>query len=80
MAEYRRYCMQPGVNVFAIKEPIADPKETADVENSTFQALLVHNNVIPIPSRYCSDLTGMFCIVKNRHKTTKCASTRATIN
>jgi len=39
MAEYRRYSLQPGVNVFAIKETIADPKETADVENSVYQAL-----------------------------------------
>jgi hypothetical protein len=48
MAEYRRYSMQPGVNVFALKEPIADPKETADVENSIFQALLVHNAQSPL--------------------------------
>jgi hypothetical protein len=47
MAEYRRYNMQPGVNVFAIKEPIADPKETADVENSIFQALSVHDFLNP---------------------------------
>jgi hypothetical protein len=39
MAEYRRYSMQPGVNVFGLKEPIADPKETADVEHSLYQAL-----------------------------------------
>lgn len=39
MGEHARYKLQPGINVFSIKTPIADPEEVAQIEDSLVQEL-----------------------------------------